>query len=239
MPLPPPAPLGLLFDKDGTLFRFGETWNIWAAEVIAHYAAGCDRTRQALADATGFDLTNSAFLPDSPVIAGTNREAAECLASALPGTDIGAIETYLADSAATAPLAPATDLPPFLEGLRARGMRLGVMTNDTERAALAQLGAVNITHKFDFIAGFDSGFGAKPAPDPLLAFARATDLDPARIAMIGDSTHDLIAGRAAGMITIGVLTGPALEPELSPHADVVLPDIGAIPEWLDQAFAPA
>jgi phosphoglycolate phosphatase len=34
------------------------------------------------------------------------------------------------------------------------------------------------------------------------------------------------------MRTIAVLTGIAKHEELAPHADVVLPDIGAIPGWL-------
>jgi phosphoglycolate phosphatase len=50
--------------------------------------------------------------------------------------------------------------------------------------------------------------------------------------MVGDSTHDLHAGRAAGMRTIGVLTGAAVAAQLSPFADVVLRDIGEIPAWL-------
>ena len=50
--------------------------------------------------------------------------------------------------------------------------------------------------------------------------------------MVGDSTHDLIAGRAAGMATIGVLTGTAGHADLAPYADVVFPDIGHIPAWL-------
>jgi len=49
---------------------------------------------------------------------------------------------------------------------------------------------------------------------------------------VGDSTHDLIAGRRAGMQTVAVLTGVALEAELAPHADVVLPNIGHIPAWM-------
>ena len=85
----------------------------------------------------------------------------------------------------------------------------------------------------DFIAGFDSGHGAKPAPGPLLAFARAVAVDPARVVMVGDSPHDLIAGRAAGMQTIGVLTGTASRGDLAPLADLVLSDIGHIPGWLD------
>jgi len=111
-------------------------------------------------------------------------------------------------------------------------VRLGVMTNDTEYSARAQLGIAGVLDRFDFIAGFDSGFGAKPAPDPLLAFCDAVGVAPARTAMVGDSTHDLIAGRAAGMATLGVLTGMAGAEELAPHADAVLPDIGHIPDWL-------
>jgi len=65
-----------------------------------------------------------------------------------------------------------------------------------------------------------------------LAFTRALGLDPARVAMVGDSRHDLVAGRAAGMRTVGVLTGLAGSADLAPLADVVLADIGALPGWL-------
>ena len=64
------------------------------------------------------------------------------------------------------------------------------------------------------------------------ALARELGLDPARVAMVGDSRHDLEAGRAAGMRVVAVLTGVARREDLEPHADVVLPDIGAIPDWL-------
>jgi phosphoglycolate phosphatase len=51
--------------------------------------------------------------------------------------------------------------------------------------------------------------------------------------MVGDSRHDLMAGRAAGMRTVAVLTGIAEAPELAPLADAVLPDIGHLADWLD------
>ena len=86
--------------------------------------------------------------------------------------------------------------------------------------------------RFAFVAGYDSGHGAKPAPGQCLAFARATGLAPAQVAMVGDSRHDLAAGRAAGMRTVAVLTGPARDDDLRPFADVVLPDIGHLPDWL-------
>ncbi|MGH1447475.1 MAG: HAD family hydrolase [Cognatishimia sp.] len=226
---------GLLFDKDGTLFDFNATWNNWTISVIDHFSEGNATTSQRIADAIDFDLIERAFRPTSPVIAGTNRQAAELVASALPGSDVDAVEDYLAKSATEAPVAPVVPLTPYLTNLQARGLKLGVVTNDTEMGARAHLETASVTRFFDFIAGFDSGFGAKPDPDPLLAFAKAMALDPSTIAMVGDSTHDLIAGRRAGMTTIGVLTGLAQSHELAPYADIVLPHIGHIPELLETA----
>jgi Predicted phosphatases len=46
--------------------------------------------------------------------------------------------------------------------------------------------------------------------------------------MVGDSTHDLVSAKRAGMYRIGVLTGMADYDDLAPYADVVLPHIGHI-----------
>lgn len=224
---------GILFDKDGTLFDFRATWDVWSADLIADLSAGDDALAGRIADSIAFDLAAKQFLPHSPVIAGTNREAAECIATVLPGRSVAELEIVLMESAAVAPLAPAVPLPPFLDGLAQRGLALGVMTNDSEHSARAHLSQAGVEGKLDFIAGFDSGFGAKPAPGPLLAFARHAGLAPESVVMVGDSTHDLLAGRRAGMRTLGVLTGLAPEAELAPLADAVLPDIGHIPAWLD------
>ncbi|RBI86556.1 HAD family hydrolase [Rhodosalinus halophilus] len=222
----------VLFDKDGTLFGFHATWSAFAAEVIEELAAGDAALAQSVARALGFDLAERRFHRDSPVIAGTNREVAELVATVLPGAEAVALEPWLAARAAEAPLAPAVPLAPLMERLREMGLRLGVMTNDSELAARAHLLAAEIEAAFDWMAGADSGHGAKPDPAPLLAFARAVALEPAQVVMVGDSLHDLHAGRAAGMQVVGVLTGPAEANDLAPHADAVLPDIGHLPAWL-------
>lgn len=222
----------VLFDKDGTLFGFEATWGPWAERVIGELSGGAPARATVLARAVGYDLTAGAFLPESPVIAGTNREAAELLAAALPGADPAALEFWLAERAAEAPLSEAVPLAPLMQALGAAGMTLGVMTNDSEASARAHLRAARVERAFAFVAGADSGHGAKPAPGPLLAFARAAGVAPSRVVMVGDSPHDLHAGRAAGMQTVAVLTGPADEASLAALADVVLPDIGHLPRWL-------
>nr|WP_163849982.1 HAD family hydrolase [Pseudooceanicola aestuarii] len=229
---------GVLFDKDGTLFEFGATWNAWCLEILAELSAGNEGLRRDLANAVLFDLGAGRFRPDSPVIAGTNRQAAECLLTCLPGMSLIALEEFLARRAAAAVPVPPVPLAPLLDDLRGRGLGLGVITNDSEVGAFGQLEAAGLYGLFDFVAGFDSGHGAKPDAAPLLAFCDKLDLLPASVVMVGDSLHDLHAAERAGMIRVGVLTGPATQAELAPHADAILPHIGYLPEWLGRQ-APA
>lgn len=223
---------GVIFDKDGTLFDFKRSWGGWADGFVRSMARD-DGHADLLGAAIGFDLKTGTFAPDSPVIAATAADIALALSVHLPSRTAAELTSHINAAAAMAPMTEAVPLRPLLQDLRARGLKIGLGTNDTEVAAQAHLAAHGITELFDFIAGYDSGHGPKPGPGMCLAFARKMHLNPARVAMVGDSAHDLHAGRAAGMVCIGVLTGIALQADLSPHADVVLPDIGALPAWLE------
>ncbi|MDW4496615.1 HAD family hydrolase [Sulfitobacter sp. D35] len=227
------APSAILFDKDGTLFDFKATWGAWAQALMVRLAQGEHEHAARLGDAIGFDVVNAQFAPDSIAIAGTAAEVTEALRPHLPEMTRIEIQQVIDLEAARAPQVEAVPLVPLLGGLRARGLRLGVATNDTEAPARVHLEAAGITGFFDFIAGFDSGHGAKPGPGQLLAFAHACDLAPARIAMVGDSPHDLVAGRAAGMTCVAVLTGLTPRARLAPLADVVLDDVSGLTGWLD------
>ncbi|QUS34799.1 HAD family hydrolase [Falsirhodobacter algicola] len=220
---------GVVFDKDGTLFDFHASWGDWAAGFLS---ALSDDPGD-LAQAIGFDLATRRFAPDSPAIAGTPEGIAARLLPHLPGRTMPDLVAQMNHLAAEAPMVPAADLPTLLEVLAGRGLRLGVATNDAAAPARRHLSEHGILGRFDFVAGFDSGHGAKPGPGQLLAFCRAVGLDPAEVAMVGDSAHDLQAGRAAGMLCVGVLTGPARRDDLLPLADAVLDDIGGLPDWLD------
>ncbi|WP_300061785.1 HAD family hydrolase [uncultured Roseobacter sp.] len=222
---------GVLFDKDGTLFDFAATWEAWAAAFLDRLAR--DRSHAAqLGAEIGFDLAARRFQPGSVVVAGTPGEIAQALLPHLPGQSFRGLMQVMNAEAAQAQQVEAVPLVPFLSGLRREGLRLGVATNDAEAPARAHLDRAEVTHLFDFIAGFDSGHGGKPAPGQLLAFAGAVDLPVAEIVMVGDSTHDLQAGRAAGMRCVGVLTGLAGRDELAPLADAVFDDISALPAWV-------
>jgi phosphoglycolate phosphatase len=223
---------GIVFDKDGTLFDFRRSWGGWVQGVLADLATGPGHAA-ALADVLGFNPATGDFFADSPVIAASTAEIADVLLPLLPGLTRTGLEARLNRLAGAADMMPAVPLRPLLQALRSRGLRLGVATNDVEASARAHLLAQDVAGFFEMVAGYDSGHGAKPGPGMLLAFAAQTGLDPARVLMVGDSRHDLMAGRAAGMRPVAVLTGIAPAADLAPLAEAVLPDIGALPGWID------
>ena len=225
---------GIIFDKDGTLFDFNKTWGAITKTIIENECAHNPSQTSALADALGFDQDLAVFRPGSIVIASTAETVAEAILPFTLDQDKDALIDRMTRATSDTPQVQVTDLQDLFFDLRRRDLKLGIATNDGEAPARANLAQANVTDFFGFIAGYDSGFGEKPAPGQLLAFCEHENLKPAECVMVGDSLHDLHAGRAAGMRTVGVLTGPALHAELSPFADIVLDSIADLPNWLDQ-----
>lgn len=223
---------GIVFDKDGTLFDFNATWGAWTRQLVQNMTDGDPALAQAMAEAIGFDLITGRFAKTSPVIAGTADEIVEAFLPFRPGMDRDEVIDEMHRLAATAPQVQAAPLAPLLDQLIAMGMTLGVATNDAEMPARAHLDANGVTDRFAFIAGYDSGFGGKPEAGQLLAFCAQTGLQPEACLMVGDSTHDLIAGQVAGMTRVAVLTGIADAEDLADHADVILTSIAELPALL-------
>ena len=225
---------GLLFDKDGTLFDFEKTWDSWTSRILCEVSEQSDVSIDKLAESIDFDLKTGKLLPQSIVIAGTHRQVTAALHSKLPNWNFDDLESYLLDIVIETPQYEVVPLQRLFMSLKSKGFLIGVMTNDAEKAAQAQLEAVGILDLLDFLAGSDTGYGCKPAPEPLLAFAETTNLKPDEIAMIGDSLHDLQAADAAGMMRIAVLTGVATESQLKNYSDIVLPSIADLSDLLSK-----
>lgn len=224
---------GVLFDKDGTLFDFTASWAAASAEILRQLAQGDAERLETMARAGGFDLATRTFREDSVIIAGTVAEVSAVLATAgdLPRARVQAVTEAVV---ATAQMAPVAGLLPALETLRAAGARLGVVTNDSEQAAIAHLTANGLLDLFDAVVGYDSGYAPKPAPGSCLGAAARIGVAPERCMMVGDSTHDLEAGGAAGMTCLAVLTGIAGATVLAPRAAAVLASVAEVPAWLAQ-----
>ena len=225
----------LLFDKDGTILDFDATFTTATHKVLEQLADGDAEKFEAAATSVGYDTHRKVILSDSVIIAGSGHDIAENLSAPLKVSDLDAFTIQLDELYGTACLETVTLLPNAansLKSLAVAGYVLGVATNDSEANAVAQMQAAKVDALFARMLGADSGFGAKPGPGMVRAFVEHSGFMPNEVAMIGDSLHDLEAGRAAGCVTIGVETGPASRDELLPHADIVLPSIAHLEDAL-------
>ena len=85
-----------------------------------------------------------------------------------------------------------------LQGLRALGLPLACLTNKPLGFAQALLQAKGLSAYFLHVFGGDSFARKKPDPLPLLETCRALGTLPANTLMVGDSSNDAAAARAAG-----------------------------------------
>jgi phosphoglycolate phosphatase len=226
----------ILFDKDGTLVDFQRTWGPATQAVLAHFAGGSQAVFDELAAVSGFVVAEQRFLVDSPLIAGSTPDFGALWARILgrPATDDFFVEIdRMYRVTGLEYLTPIGDPAGVFALLRSRGYRLGIATNDPEASAQAQATRLGIAALVEFIAGYDSGFGAKPTPGQVLAFMRTTGVEAREVAVVGDAVHDLAAARAAGAVAIGVRSGPTPGELLAPHADALIGSIADLPAWLE------
>lgn len=94
-----------------------------------------------------------------------------------------------------------------LKALRARGLRLACLTNKPRNFARPLLAAKKLDGYFVQVFGGDDFARKKPDPLPLLKTCEALGTAPARTLMIGDSSNDARAARAAGCPVVLVSYG--------------------------------
>jgi phosphoglycolate phosphatase len=94
-----------------------------------------------------------------------------------------------------------------LAQLRAVGLRLACLTNKPTAFARPLLAAKGLDEYFELVFGGDAFARKKPDPLPLLETCKALGLPPARTLMVGDSSNDAQAARAAGCPVVLVSYG--------------------------------
>ncbi|HSY82729.1 MAG TPA: HAD-IA family hydrolase [Gemmatimonadaceae bacterium] len=92
--------------------------------------------------------------------------------------------------------------------LRRAGYRTGVVTSKASDIANRSLAFVGLDHYLDVVVGFDSTDRHKPDPEPVRYALDVLQAPPSEAVFVGDSPHDMYAGNAAGVITVGALWGP-------------------------------
>jgi pyrophosphatase PpaX len=103
-----------------------------------------------------------------------------------------------------------------LEALRARGIPVGVVTSKGREMTARTLSRCGIDALLDVLITADDVVRGKPDPEPVLKAMEKLGIGaPAEVLFVGDSPHDLFAGRAAGVRTAGAVWGPFSRAELA------------------------
>ena len=104
-----------------------------------------------------------------------------------------------------------TVYPGVLEAVReikAAGIQTGLVTSKNRQGALRGLKLVGLAALMDVLVCADEVANPKPHPEPVEKAVELLGADPATTVYVGDSIHDMLSGRAAGVRTAAALWGP-------------------------------
>ena len=103
---------------------------------------------------------------------------------------------------------PFTGIREALETLHQRGVQMAIVTSKTRSLALRGLRRCALEKYFEVLVAVEDVTEFKPDPAPVLEALKRVGAAPANALFVGDSPHDVAAGRSAGVKTAAVRWGP-------------------------------
>jgi len=122
-----------------------------------------------------------------------------------------------------------------LQAIIAEGYRLGVVTSKSVPVAQRGLDRFGLGEFFETLVGYEDTDIHKPEAAPLLLAAERMGVDITHCCYVGDSPHDMNAGKAAGAVTVGALWGPFRERVAETGPDFVIEHLSELPAVLGRA----
>jgi len=101
--------------------------------------------------------------------------------------------------------------------LKSKGMKLGVVTSKARTGLDRGLRLCGLDGLFDGMISLDDVERHKPDPEPVLKALTVLAASADSTVFVGDSPHDMAAGRDAGVLTAAALWGPFPRQVLEPH----------------------
>jgi phosphoglycolate phosphatase len=206
-------PRAVLFDLDGTLIDSAPDIAAAVNELLSHSSRG----PLTLAEVTSMigngveKLVERAF---AATIGGALAPAA------LRREQMAMVDIYA--NHLTQLTVPMPSAPDVLEVFHGDGILLGLVTNKPQRFIETILDHLGMSSLFGAVIGGDAGVAKKPAPDMLLAAMQQLGVEPWNTVMVGDSTSDVEAARAAGVPSVVVRGGYSNVPLEQLGADSVI-----------------
>jgi phosphoglycolate phosphatase len=182
----------IIFDLDGTLVDSLDDLTDATNHMLGHFGRG--------------ELTRR----DVRLLVG--QGAKRLVEGAMPGASSAEVEEgvqlFLAYN--DLHIADRTRLYPGVKetlSLLGEGRIMSVISNKYAAHCRKLLAVLGLQEYFRAVLGVDSHPQRKPSPEPLLTVMADLGFVPEEAVMVGDSSNDIIAGRGAGVVTIGCSYG--------------------------------
>lgn len=208
----------VIFDKDGTLIDFNDTWISVIRElirVIGTHTPMSDTLNRRIEKALGIFITDERIDGFGPLAMGTAAQCDTLLTYCLyqeglrwdKSMDI--VETVkeeiFSGKARKKYVKPAKGVIKTLERLQSRGIKIAIATNDNAADAMKDMETIGAAGMIDLCVGADSVERAKPAPDMINHIMETFSTGPDHTIFAGDTIMDALTGKNAGvMLTIGI-----------------------------------
>jgi phosphoglycolate phosphatase len=129
---------------------------------------------------------------------------------------------------------PFPNVPETLKRLADAGAKLGVCTNKPQELTDLLLAQLDLARHFGAVYGGGKAGRSKPDPRHVLELVDALNGTPERTVMVGDSTVDVTAARAAQIPVIVMSYGYTQVAARELGADAVADDFSALPELISR-----
>jgi len=185
-----------IFDIDGTLVSFKfDAQGVRTALIGELRARGVDTSGLDLSSPTQtiLDAAKSRMAPGDGGYGDYRRKAFDIL-DYFELRDIGSTK-------------PFPGIREILTGLKAKGVRLGVLTNSGRKAATRSLAIAGLLGLFEFVLTRNDTETMKPRPEGLLQAVSMLSLPKHDVYYVGDTPYDVMAAKGAGVKSVSVATG--------------------------------
>jgi HAD superfamily hydrolase (TIGR01509 family) len=98
------------------------------------------------------------------------------------------------------------DTLPVLKKVAGNGWKIGLISNSTKDIINPMLKRHGIARYFDAVMSMDDVKNRKPHPEMVIKACRILNVKPSETIVIGDTQNDMLAGKSAGCLTIGIGT---------------------------------
>lgn len=220
----------ILFDKDGTLIHFHETWIPFSINMVKNFVKAFNIRNHEEALLYDLGYRDGEVAPNTAFAAGATNDFYRAFGKY---GDIKEIQPWVKNYYKEHIKDTMDDIK-IIEGAKdvlkttqALGYKNVICTNDGRRSTnmfIERFGLAEYIH--DIVCGDDTAY-SKPDTRMLEPFLERNNASFDEMIMIGDNTADTLLGKEHGLVTIGVLSGTGTKETLH-GAKYIIEDVNAL-----------